>query len=75
MRTKRQTCIKPILTLFCTRGQGCPLNAPNSVRCYCMGNSNLKPETSINKEIGLEFNKTAGRLRLLISIMRIAIKS
>ena len=40
-----------------TRGQGCPLNAPNSVRCYYMGNGNLKPETSINKEIGLEFNK------------------
>ena len=40
-----------------TRGQGCPLNAPNSVRCYYMGNSNLKPEKSINKEIGLEFNK------------------
>ena len=40
-----------------TRGQGCPLNAPNSVRCYYMGNNNLKPETSINKEIGLEFNK------------------
>ena len=40
-----------------TRGQGCSLNAPNSVRCYYMGNNNLKPETSINKEIGLEFNK------------------
>ena len=40
-----------------TRGQGCPLNAPNKVRCYYMGNSNLKSETSINKEIGLEFNK------------------
>ena len=40
-----------------TRGQGCPINAPNSVRCYYMGNGNLKPETSINKEIGLEFNK------------------
>ena len=40
-----------------TRGQGCPLNAPSSVRCYYMGNGNLKPETSINKEIGLEFNK------------------
>ena len=40
-----------------TRGQGCPLDAPNSVRCYYMGNGNLKPETSINKEIGLEFNK------------------
>jgi len=41
-----------------TRGQGCPLNAPNSVRCYYMGNANLKPETSINKEIGIEFNKS-----------------
>ena len=40
-----------------TRGQGCPLSAPGSVRCYYMGNNNLKPETSINKEIGLEFNK------------------
>lgn len=40
-----------------TRGQGCPIDAPGSVRCYYMGNKNLKPETSINKEIGLEFNK------------------
>jgi len=40
-----------------TRGQGCPIDAPGSVRCYYMGNNNLKPETSINKEIGLEFNK------------------
>ena len=40
-----------------TRGQGCPIDAPSSVRCYYMGNNNLKPETSINKEIGLEFNK------------------
>ena len=40
-----------------TRGQGCPLNAPDNVSCFYMGNSNLKPETSINKEIGLEFDK------------------
>lgn len=40
-----------------TRGQGCPLNAPDNVSCFYMGNGNLKPETSINKEIGLEFNK------------------
>ena len=40
-----------------TRGQGCPLNAPDNVSCFYMGNSNLKPETSINKEIGLEFSK------------------
>ena len=40
-----------------TRGQGCPLSATNKIRCYYMGNAALKPETSINKEIGLEFNK------------------
>lgn len=40
-----------------TRGQGCPLDMPSELRCYYMGNNNLKPETSINKEIGLEFNK------------------
>ena len=40
-----------------TRGQGCPLSAAKDIRCYYMGNANLKPETSINKEIGLEFNK------------------
>ena len=40
-----------------TRGQGCPLNPSGSFSCFYMGNSNLKPETSINKEIGLEFNK------------------
>lgn len=40
-----------------TRGQGCPIDAPGRVSCFYMGNSNLKPETSINKEIGLEFNK------------------
>ena len=41
-----------------TRGQGCPLSAANNIRCYYMGNANLKPETSINKEIGIEFNKS-----------------
>lgn len=40
-----------------TRGQGCPLSATKEIRCYYMGNAALKPETSINKEIGLEFNK------------------
>ncbi|HFC8465877.1 TPA: FepA family TonB-dependent siderophore receptor [Neisseria subflava] len=40
-----------------TRGQGCPLNPSGSFSCFYMGNGNLKPETSINKEIGLEFNK------------------
>lgn len=43
--------------LLYTRGQGCPLNPSGSFSCFYMGNGNLKPETSINKEIGLEFNK------------------
>ena len=41
-----------------TRGQGCPLSAAKNIRCYYMGNAALKPETSINKEIGIEFNKS-----------------
>lgn len=40
-----------------TRGNGCPITDPLNVRCYYMGNSDLKPETSWNKEIGAEFNK------------------
>ena len=43
--------------LLYTRGQGCPLNPSGSFSCFYMGNGNLKPETGINKEIGLEFNK------------------
>lgn len=38
-----------------TRGHGCPIGT--SGRCYYMGNSNLKPETSINKELGVEFKR------------------
>ena len=38
-----------------TRGQGCAAGTPASIRCYLMGNSSLKPETSINKELGFEF--------------------
>ncbi|WP_279048441.1 TonB-dependent siderophore receptor [Cedecea davisae] len=35
-----------------SRGQGC---AASGGACYLMGNEDLKAETSINKEIGLEF--------------------
>ncbi|MDG6895375.1 FepA family TonB-dependent siderophore receptor [Volucribacter amazonae] len=43
--------------LLYTRGNGCPLQSVSSITsCYLMGNSNLKPETSWNKEIGLEYN-------------------
>ena len=38
-----------------TRGNGCPIGT--SGRCYYMGNADLAPETSWNKEIGAEFNK------------------
>ncbi|WP_338809576.1 FepA family TonB-dependent siderophore receptor [Neisseria leonii] len=40
-----------------TRGNGCPINAAATVRCYYQGNSSLKPETSLNKELGVEFNR------------------
>lgn len=40
-----------------TRGNGCPVSAAATVSCYYMGNSNLKAETSWNKELGVEFNR------------------
>lgn len=40
--------------LLKTRGNGCPLGIKE--KCYLMGNKDLDPEISINKEIGLEFN-------------------
>lgn len=36
-----------------SNGQGC---ADSSAACYLMGNENLKAETSINKEVGLEYD-------------------
>ncbi|SMB43352.1 iron-enterobactin outer membrane transporter [Serratia proteamaculans] len=36
-----------------SRGQGC---ADSSTACYLVGNDDLKAETSVNKEIGLEFH-------------------
>ena len=46
--------------LLYTRGNGCPVDFASTengkaTRCYLLGNSNLKPETSINKEIGVEY--------------------
>ncbi len=38
-----------------TRGQGCKVGTPSTIRCYLIGNENLKPETSLNKEIGFDF--------------------
>ncbi|MBS4432418.1 TonB-dependent siderophore receptor [Pectobacterium punjabense] len=45
--------------LLYSRGNGCPINISNPNGCYLMGNDNLAPEISVNKEIGLEF-KHAG---------------
>ncbi|WP_273975036.1 TonB-dependent receptor domain-containing protein, partial [Serratia ureilytica] len=36
-----------------SRGQGC---TDSSRYCYLLGNDDLKAETSVNKEIGLEFH-------------------
>ena len=38
-----------------TRGNGC-LNTISNGSCYLLGNPDLDPEISINKELGLEFN-------------------
>ncbi|GAA3590803.1 TonB-dependent siderophore receptor [Gibbsiella greigii] len=40
--------------LLRTNGNGCPVSV-SSGSCYLMGNDDLDPEVSINKEIGLEF--------------------
>ncbi|AIL32010.1 FepA family TonB-dependent siderophore receptor [Basilea psittacipulmonis] len=46
--------------LLYTRGNGCPLNIKSTRlqnnACYLMGNANLKPETSWNKELGFEYD-------------------
>lgn len=44
--------------LLFTRGNGCPdTTATASGSCYLVGNAYLKPETSINKEVGIQFEK------------------
>lgn len=41
-----------------SKGQGCYATGSTSgIGCYLMGNDNLDAETSINKEIGLEFKR------------------
>ncbi|MBS0910499.1 TonB-dependent siderophore receptor [Tatumella sp. JGM118] len=41
-----------------SKGQGCYGSSASG--CYLMGNDNLKAETSINKEIGLEYKDDSG---------------
>lgn len=40
--------------LLATNGNGCPIGL---TQCVLQGNDNLKPETSVNKEIGIQFQK------------------
>ncbi|MEQ6279660.1 TonB-dependent siderophore receptor [Kluyvera sp. 142053] len=41
-----------------SKGQGCfATGATSGIGCYMLGNDDLKAETSINKEIGLEFKR------------------
>ncbi len=47
--------------LYYTRGNGCPVLYPSlGSGCYIQGNSDLDPETSINKEIGIEWAPQSG---------------
>ncbi|EOT5500055.1 TonB-dependent siderophore receptor [Citrobacter koseri] len=41
--------------LLSTRGNGCPVGVSTG-SCYLLGNENLDPEISINKEVGIEFH-------------------
>ncbi|WP_252271037.1 TonB-dependent siderophore receptor [Pseudomonas subflava] len=44
--------------LLYSRGNGCNASEPNTGSgCYLVGNPDLEPETSVNKEIGLAFDK------------------
>lgn len=43
--------------LLYTSGNGCPIQNVKLSKCYLLGNPDLKPETSINKEIGIQFEK------------------
>lgn len=43
---------------YTTRGNGCPINV--SGPCYIQGNPDLKPEISVNKEIGVQWDNHQG---------------
>jgi len=42
--------------LLYSRGNGCLQSQTNSGGCYLVGNQDLAPETSVNKEIGFEYD-------------------
>jgi ferric enterobactin receptor len=47
--------------LLYSRGQGCSVAQTNNGGCYLVGNENLVPEISVNKEIGLAYDKGSWR--------------
>ncbi|WP_296250719.1 FepA family TonB-dependent siderophore receptor [Pseudomonas sp. UBA4194] len=47
--------------LLYSRGQGCSVAQTNNGGCYLVGNENLVPEISVNKEIGLAYDKSSWR--------------
>lgn len=47
--------------LYFTMGNGCPVESPNrGGGCYIVGNEDLKPETSVNKELGVAYTNQRG---------------
>ncbi|MBA1195236.1 TonB-dependent siderophore receptor [Pseudomonas entomophila] len=47
--------------LLYSRGNGCSVQQTNNGGCYLQGNANLDPETSVNKEIGLLYDRGTWR--------------
>ncbi|WP_143558306.1 TonB-dependent receptor domain-containing protein [Snodgrassella alvi] len=42
-----------------SKDNGCATSSGNGLSGYLIGNSKLKPEININKELGFEFSKDA----------------
>ncbi|MGN8260503.1 TonB-dependent siderophore receptor [Pseudomonas sp. SMSB3] len=47
--------------LLYSRGNGCSVQQSNNGGCYLQGNADLKPEISVNKEIGLLYDRGTWR--------------
>ncbi|AZR94054.1 outer membrane receptor protein [Bordetella trematum] len=47
--------------LLYSRGNGCLASQTNTNGCYLMGNKDLSPEISVNKEIGVEYDSGSWR--------------